>query len=275
MNVEERTLSALKRVMRPLVRLLIARGIQLPRVVAALKQVYVDVAETDFRLEDKSPTDSRISVLTGLYRRDVGNIRREGTPTSTPSPMSLSATVIGRWFGDPAYQDKQGQAKILYRSADQGSPSFQELAYGCSKDVHPRTILDDLIDQKLVEWDEEEDIITLTKRAFVPDSNSEEMMRFFEMNLHDHVAAAVHNVSDDKSNKAFLERAVYYNKLTPEAVQQLESIARDRSDELLHEMNGEALQRQDQVRQHDQADRRFRFGVFFYCEDEKKHDRQH
>ncbi len=260
--------------MRPIVRLLISRGIHLPRVVAALKQVYVDVAEKDFRLDGKSPTDSRISVLTGLYRRDVGNIRREGTPTSTPSNMSLSATIVGRWLGDPAYRDNQGQAKTLYRSADQGSPSFQELAHGCSRDVHPRTILDDLIDQKLVEWDEDADVVVLTKRAFVPDSNSEEMMHFFEMNIHDHLAAAVGNIVEDKTEKAFLERAVYYNRLTPKSVEQLESLAQTRSDELLQEMNSEGLRRQYHDRKEKELSKRFRFGVFFYCEDEDKRDHQ-
>lgn len=274
MNLEERTLFALKRIMRPLVRLLISRGIHLPRVVAALKQVYVDVAEKDFRLNGKSPTDSRISVLTGLYRRDVGNIRREGTPTSTPSTMALSATVVGRWLGDPAYRDNQGRAKTLYRSADQGSPNFQELAHGCSRDVHPRTVLDDLIDQKLVEWDEDEDVVVLTKRAFVPDSNSEEMMHFFEMNIHDHLAAAVGNIVEDETKKAFLERAVYYNQLTPKSVEQLESLAQTRSDELLQEMNSEALLRQDRDRGEDELSKRFRFGVFFYSENEDKHDQQ-
>jgi hypothetical protein len=272
MTAEERTLFALKRIVRPLVRLLISRGIHLPRVVAALKQVYVEVAETDFRLNGKSPTDSRISVLTGLYRRDVGNIRREGTPTSTPSAMSLSATVVGRWLGDPAYQDKQGQPKTLYRSADQGSPSFQELAHGCSRDVHPRTILDDLIGQKLVDWDEEEDVVVLTKRAFVPDGNSEEMMHFFEMNIHDHLAAAVGNIVEDQDKNAFLERAVYYNRLAPKSVEQLEALARKRSDELLFEMNREALRQQDKDRQQGKPGKRFRFGVFFYSEDEDKPD---
>ena len=258
--------------MRPIVRLLISRGIHLPRVVAALKQVYVDVAENDFRLNGKSPTDSRISVLTGLYRRDVGNIRREGTPTSTPSTMSLSATVVGRWLGDPAYQDKQGQPKTLYRSDDQGSPSFQELAHGCSRDVHPRTILDDLIDQKLVEWDEDEDVIVLTKRAFVPDGDSEEMMHFFEMNLHDHLAAAVGNIVGDETKPAFLERAVYYNRLTTDSVERLETLARKRSEELLQQINSEALQRQDKDREKDEISKRFRFGVFFYSENEERPD---
>ena len=274
MNLEDRTLFALKRIIRPLVRLLISRGIHLPRVIAALKQVYVDVAENDFRLNGKSPTDSRISVLTGLYRRDVGNIRREGTPTSTPSTMSLSATVVGRWLGDPAYQDKLGQAKTLYRSADQGSPSFQELAHGCSRDVHPRTILDELIDQKLVEWDEDEDVVVLTKRAFVPDGNSEELMHFFEMNLHDHLAAAVSNIVEDETKKTFLERAVYYNRLAPKSVEQLETLARQRSDDLLQELNSEALRRQDNDRKMHEPSKRFRFGVFFYSEDEDKVDRQ-
>lgn len=267
MNSEDRIIIALKRVVRPLVRLLISRGIRLPSVVAALKQVYVDVAESDFRLDDKVPTDSRVSVLTGVHRRDVGNIRRDGKPSSMPSSLSLGATVVGRWLGSPTYIDPEGQAKALHRSADQGAPNFEDLANACSKDVHPRTILDDLIDQNLVEWDEEEDVVVLSRNAYLPTGDSEDLMSFFEMNLHDHLAAAVDNVISAEKPDPFLERAVYYNMLSPQSIEEINSLARQRADEILNELNREGLRHQDADRERGGATKRFRFGVFLYNED--------
>lgn len=233
-----------------------------------LKQVYVDVAENEFRLDGKSPTDSRVSVLSGVHRQDVSNIRRDGNPSSMPVAMSLRATLVGRWLGDPLYADKQGQVKKLFRSADRGSPSFEELAYECSKDVHPRTILDELINQNLVEWDEERDIIVLLKRAYLPTNDNEEMMHFFEMNLHDHLAAAVNNVITDDPSGRFLERAVYYNSLSPNSVDMLETLARERADDILNELNSEALGLQYTDYEKEQSNMRFRFGIFFYYEDD-------
>ena len=268
MNSEDKIFLALKRVVRPLVRLLIYHGVRLPRVVAALKQVYVDVAENEFRLDGKSPTDSRVSVLTGVHRQDVSNIRRDGKPSSMPSEMSLSATVVGHWLGDPQYADERGQAKTLFHSADQGSPSFEELAQSCSRDVHARTILDELVNQNLVDWDQERDLVILLNRAYLPASGNEEMMHFFEMNLHDHLAAAVNNVIAGDPSRRFLERAVYYNSLLPNSVKKLDELARKRADDILNELNSEALGLQDADRKNDQTKTRFRFGVFFYHEDD-------
>jgi len=268
MSEQKRTLNALRWLMRPIVRLLIARGVQLPALTAALKQIYVDVAVQNFRLGDKTPTDSRISVLTGVHRRDVRNIRKDGAPSSLPRPMSLSATVIGRWLGDPAYTDDNGQPRALYRLADEGSPSFEELFQHVSKDVHPRTILDDLINQKLVAWDEKSGLVTLKSRAFIPTASGEDSMRFFEMNLHDHLAAAVANLMGDEDKGRFLERAVYYNELSSGSVDKIEGEARTLGEQVLKELNGKAfkLQKSDGGAE---ATERFRFGVFFFREDDK------
>lgn len=245
------------------------RGIQLPTIVAALKQIYVEVATNDFRIDDGPPTDSRVTVLTGVHRRDVSSIRRDGMPGSKPSAMSLPATVIGRWIGDPDYIDTEGQPIALPWSAGEGSPSFEKLVRGCSKDVHPRTVLDELIDQALVAWNEEEDILTLTAQAFVPTQDDEAMMHFFEMNLHDHMAASANNIIGKGERGAFLEQAVYYNRLRPDSVEDLEALARERAGKVLRALNSKALSHQNVDKKQDQPTKRFRFGVFFYSEDDE------
>ncbi|MGI9491899.1 MAG: DUF6502 family protein [Geminicoccaceae bacterium] len=255
--------------MRPIIKLMVARGVQLPAVTAALKQIYVDVATNDFKIGDKPLTDSRVSVLTGVHRRDVRSIRKDGMPSSLPPPMSLSATVIGRWLGDPAYADEKGQPRPLHRLADDGSPSFEELFQHVSKDIHPRTILDDLINQELVDWDQKSDLVRLRSRAFVPAAGGEDAMRFFEMNLHDHLAAAVSNLLKDEQQGRFLERAVYYNELTLESVEKIEGDARKLGEQVLKDLNSTAFQLQKDDGGSSNATERFRFGVFFYREDEK------
>lgn len=268
MSDHDRTLAALRWLLRPIVRLLIARGVLLPAVNALLKQVYVEVASGEFGIDGKAPTDSRVSVLTGVHRRDVRSIRKDGIPSSAPPAMSLSATVIGRWLGDPAYADAKGRPKALHRLADEGSPSFEELFQGVSKDVHPRTVLDGLIDQKLVEWDQQSDFVYLKIQAFVPAAGDEGLMRFFEMNLHDHLAAAVANLLNDQKAGRFLERAVYYNKLAPASVDKVAAIARALGEQILNDLNSEAFRLQNADADRDDATERFRFGVFFYREDE-------
>ncbi|MGB8275288.1 MAG: DUF6502 family protein, partial [Alphaproteobacteria bacterium] len=60
--------AALRRLLRPLVRLLVAEGIPFMYFTNLLKGVFVDVAVEEFRIKGKEQTDSRISLLTGVHR---------------------------------------------------------------------------------------------------------------------------------------------------------------------------------------------------------------
>ena len=91
-------LAALERVLRPLVRLLLAHGITFPALSRLLKSVYVQVAERDFALEGKRVSDSRVSLLTGVHRKDVRTLRGEGADES-PVPeavFDLSSSLAWR-----------------------------------------------------------------------------------------------------------------------------------------------------------------------------------
>ena len=70
-------ISAVRFMLRPLVKLLLAHSITFPFMSNLLKSIYVEVATNDFRIEGKPQTDSRISLLSGVHRKDVKNLRPE------------------------------------------------------------------------------------------------------------------------------------------------------------------------------------------------------
>jgi hypothetical protein len=255
-------LEAAKVILRPLVRVLIAHGITLPAVVAALKEVFVDVARSDFRLEGKEPSDSRISLLTGVHRKDVRAIREAEHPVSTPRAGALHATVVGRWLGGADTTGPDGRPLPLPRHAPDGTPSFEALVAGVSKDVRPRTVLDELVRLGLVVHDEADDSVRLLADAFVPVPGGEEMLGFFRANLHDHMAAAGANLMARPGEPRFLERAVFYNNLAPEQVDRIEAEARTLALASLRHLNTMALEHQQAPQPGPRQ--RFRFGVFFW-----------
>src|SRR4030095_9904592 len=67
--------AALRRLLRPLVRLLIARGIPFPVAAGVLRQPFVAVAGNEVPVPGKAQTDSRITLLTGVHRKDVKRLR--------------------------------------------------------------------------------------------------------------------------------------------------------------------------------------------------------
>ena len=70
-GIPQAMMTAVRKVLRPLVRLLINFRITFPQLSEILKSVYVEVANEEFRLPDKAQTDTRLSFLTGVHRKDI------------------------------------------------------------------------------------------------------------------------------------------------------------------------------------------------------------
>lgn len=255
----------LKGLMRPLVKAMIAHGLTAPAVYRLLKEVFVEVAERDFALDGKSPTDSRISVLTGVHRKDVRAIREAGPDdgANLRDRVTAMASVIGRWLADPETTDAEGRPLALPRQAAEG-PSFERLAMSVSTDIRPRTVLDELLRQRLVVADQETGLLRLDSGAFIGPAETQQKIHFFSQNVGDHIAAATANLLAEESETPFIERAVFYNRLTPASVDALEAEARRLGADALTRLNRDAFRRQAADQERDDADERFRFGVFFY-----------
>ncbi|WP_292416634.1 DUF6502 family protein [Mesorhizobium sp.] len=227
--------SALNRILRPLVRLAIKCGVTFPTFVDLLRQIYVNVAEHEFTLPDKQQTDSRVSLLTGVHRKEVSRLRGAGAPVGViPESVSRTSAIVARWLADPTFTDAKGAPLPLPRMAETGEASFAGLVESVTRDLRPRAVLDDWLDRKLVEIDEK-DRIVLMEAAMAPRDDGEVRLYYFARNLHDHAAAAVTNILAD--NPPFIERAVHYDGLSEELAKSLEAYSRKVAVETLLQLN--------------------------------------
>lgn len=254
---------ALKTVLRPMMRMLISKGIAAPAFYRVVKQTYV---ETAVELLGRDATDSRISVMTGVHRRDVKEFRDPDrhAEESLRRKVSTLTSVVGRWLSDPVYANAQGAPVAIKRSGQ--APSFDALVQSVSRDVRPRTILDELIRQDIVY--QTDDLIALDMDVLVGPADTDQRMHFFAHNLGDHMAAAVENLLEEQPK--LLERAVFYNHLTASSVDKLEAQARSLSQDTLLKINKLAADMQSTDKVLAEGKQRFRYGVFFYKEDESE-----
>ncbi|ACL61462.1 DUF6502 family protein [Methylobacterium nodulans] len=225
------------RLLRPLVRLFVRCGITFPALTDLLRELYVNVAEYDFALPGKEQTDSRVSLLTGIHRKEVRRLRGAGAPVSAvPVAVSRTSRIIARWLAAPEFTDEQGRPRPLPR-ASETEPSFESLVASVTRDLRPRAVLDEWLDRGIAFVDEAERIV-LSEAAFVPRGGGEQQLYYFGRNLHDHVAAAVTNILEERPR--FLERAVHYDGLSPDLARRLEARAREIAMEALQQANREA-----------------------------------
>lgn len=254
----------LKGLIRPLVRILIARGITAPAFYRLLKTVYVEVAEKEFRIGSAPPTDSRITLLTGVHRRDVRAILSDPDDSweTARSKTATIATVLGQWMAREPYRGADGAPIPLPRNGDEG-PSFEALVQGISRDIRARTVLDEVLRQGLV-IEREDGLLQMADGAVAGPGSEDQQAVFFAANVGDHMAAAAENLLSDPP--PFYERAVFYNRLSPASVDQIEARARVLAQAALEELNTEssALQQADSALE--DGLERYRFGLYFYRE---------
>jgi len=258
---------ALKKLLRPLVHLLLSRGITYPVFSAWLKNIFVEVAENDFALHDKPQTDSRINLLTGIHRKDVKRLRTEPVDDDAiPSNISLGALLVAKWSGMDEYLDAEGHSIALPRQSNEG-PSFDKLVATVNKDIRSRVVLDEWLRLGIVHIDEN-NYVHLNSEAFIPEKGIEELAYYFGHNLHDHIAAAAHNLSD--SAKKFLERSVYYDQLSQSSIEELEKLSEEYGMQALQALNKKALALQIKDENSLDARQRINFGIYFYHSSKKE-----
>lgn len=255
-------ISALRRLLRPLVRLLIAKGVGRAALMELLKEAYVDVALNEFPVEGKKQTDSRVSLLTGVHRKDVKRLRERPTEKmAAPRSIGLGGQIVSRWLGSKETTDKKGQPLPLPRKTDSRGPSFESLVSGVSKDVRPRALLDEWLRLGVAHLDED-DRVVLNRMAFVPEKGFEEKAFYFGRNIHDHLAATAHNLLEE--GNPTLERSVHYTGLTEESAAELAEAAERSGMKALLEMNRLALELAEKDKGRATATRRINFGLYFF-----------
>lgn len=257
---------ALRRALTPLVRLMLSRDLTYPFMSELLKSLFVEVADREFRIGDSTPTDSRVSLVSGVHRKEVSRLRKDlGAGKQTvPDVASLGAQVVAQWMGTPPYTDEEGEARPLARFASEGGDlSFEGLVSRVNTDIRPRVVLDEWLRLGVVHFDDA-GRVCLNTGAFVPSKGFDEKAFFFGRNLHDHAAAAAHNLLG--GDPPFMERSVYYDGLTPDAVAELARRSESLGMQALVAINKKALAMTAEPIDNEAPRQRMTLGIYFYAE---------
>jgi hypothetical protein len=210
---------ALRAVMAPLAQLAVAQGLPYAALEGALKQAVVQAAAAAHPQVAPHRSVSRISTATGINRREVTRLLQTQDDAPGP-PRSPASALFAHWLSDPAYLDAQGAPRVLPRLG--AAPSFETLAQAVTRDVHPRSLLDELLRLKLATLDEAADTVALLRGGFVPRGDHRRMLGFLSDNVGDHLRAAVENLLADGSRH--FEQAVFADGLSADSVQQLRTL---------------------------------------------------
>ena len=260
--MSSKVLKAIEYLLFPLVRLVIARSISYGSLTDIIKFVMVKEAEQQLKLKStETISDSRISIVTGIHRREVKRVRGMKVNDVSIYEPSLASKVVARWAGEKQLQSKNGPKPLPRKKLTDKDFDFDDQVTSINTDVRPRVVLEELINRGLITVNENDDL-QLHPEKLALKQDQEETLHYLSLNIHDHLATAVQNLSN-LDNKQ-LDRCVHYHGLNTEAIDKLSTLAEKHAMEALVAINKEALALSNDPQY--KGDQRMNFGTYFYHE---------
>jgi len=146
MPIQNNTAFILRNLLRPAVRFALRRGIKVRGIVDELKALLVDEAHRELACANEDHTVSKVSVMTGLQRRDV---QRVAALDAAPSKhLDLMTRIVGLWTTGERFSRGSKPHALSYEGP---ASDFAELVRCVSTDLNPSTILFEMERLGLVE----------------------------------------------------------------------------------------------------------------------------
>jgi hypothetical protein len=223
---------ALAGLLSSVARLGVAKGLPHAQVEEMLRQAFVQAASSAHPGLPEHRKVSRISTTTGINRREVTRlVQALAQPEAAAAkPRSLASEAFAHWRTQPAYRSADGQPRVLPRLG--AKPSFETLAQAITRDVHPRSLLDELVRLGLAQWDEATDQVRLARETFVASGDGVRQLGFLGDNVGDHLRAAVDNVLGDNDRLHF-EQALFADGLSLSSIESVRPTVRAQWQQLL------------------------------------------
>jgi hypothetical protein len=227
---------SVRRLLQPLVRILLRNGVAYGTLAGLIRQVYVDVAFKDFAPQGKKQTVSRVSALTGLTRKEVKRLLEEGSQAAHDGQArySRAVRVISGWLHDERFQAASGKPAVLPVDGEQNS--FALLVKEYSGDIPTRAMLGMLEEGGTVSVSKNR--VRLVRHAYVPGGDAIEKIKILGSDVYELITTIDHNLTADAASLRF-QRKVAYDNIEPAAVAKLKQKSFSKAQALLEQLDKE------------------------------------
>jgi Family of unknown function (DUF6502) len=212
LDIKRHLLDSYRRILRPLVRILLRNGVSFLEFAETVKAVYVETAARDFQVPHRRMSISRIAIMTGLTRKEASKIIFEpnkGDHEDDRGRLNRISRVLTGWSTDPTFMGPYGFPLDLPtdRNGVMEAPNFSDLVKRYSGDMPPRAMLDELLRVNAAKHLEDGSVRLLT-RTYIPEALSPESIERLAMVVGNIVETLDHNVRVEREEDGRLERTV-------------------------------------------------------------------
>ena len=228
--------AAVRKLMRPLVRILLRNGVAYGALADAIRKCYVDVAFEDFSPQGKKQTVSRVSALTGLTRKEVKRLHEldDTDYEASQERYNRALRVISGWMNDRRFLDVKGKPAALPLEGE--TNSFELLVKEYSGDIPTRAMLAMLEEAGSVKSGQGR--VRLIRNAYVPGRDDKDKIRILGTDVCELISTIDHNLTADPDDLLF-QRKVAYEDINPESLVKLKKLSFKKAQSLLEQLDRE------------------------------------
>lgn len=237
-DARKQLLFAVRRVLRPIIRLLIRVGMSFNEFAEVARGAYIESAIRD-RSGGVPITRERIAFVTGMSRDQVDyHIDGErGRIAFKPTLARIAMEVLHKWHTDPQYLGPYGIPFELEFDSPQGR-CFQSLVEQADSQASPGLVLEELLRAGSVVHSGEKHYRAVARWFIAPECLSPHRLENFGDTLAHLAQTLEHNVNIAETENKRLERFVFADKGIPrELLPNFETHARARTLQFLAEID--------------------------------------
>jgi hypothetical protein len=234
----EHLLVALRRILRPIVGILIRAGIRFEEFLDVARGVYVESAIRDGLDHANNMTRARVSMVTGLTRQQIDYyLDTDGAiPLTRPTLANVLVEVLQKWHTDAQYVGPYGIPLELEFETATGR-SFRTLVALVDSQVSAGVVLEELLRVGSVTYSGEKHFRAVSRYFMTPMVMSPLQSEHFGNTLTRLARTLEHNMNPQNPQKR-IERFVVADRGLPvEVLPQFEKYARERTTEFLMDLD--------------------------------------
>lgn len=239
-SVKENLGQALRLMLKPLAKLLIAQGITHREFSEAAKEAFVEMALRHYQQNGRI-NRSRAAIVTGLTRKEVSNVIGKAMSQEVPERnFSRPGRVLHGWHNDPDYTGPYGvPLEIPYDSDGKNGavPSFVNLVKQYSGDQSPVQMLEEMLRVgAIIKVDDNS--YRAVRRDFEAEGLSPKLIQRFGDLSFNLTTTMSSNIQKSAPGKGIFDRAVASNQpLTKAELERFDEYLKSRGQEMLEEID--------------------------------------
>ena len=235
--IRDAIFNACRHFMKPIVRFLLRHKVTHAEFAELAKDVFVDVARTEYGIQGRPTNNSRVAMMTGLSRREVARVRdrllEENEDLYGRRGNRISRVLAG-WHSDEDFVDANGNPLDLPATGPSGS--LDALFRRHAGDLPHGALIKEMLGEGLIEL--RGDDYRVLKRDYTYTSLDPEIVEQMSVALHDHAATLDHNLNEERRSPPRFEGLADNAHIPARSVRAFMKLVETRGMDFLTEMDG-------------------------------------